>query len=90
LKTGFQGLENQLKILLFFLGYNGYLSSLPIKGDMFAAEEVQETDKRDKRKEKSYTCKSRGEIVKEFELTLEYLLFSIKELYLISCYISLY
>jgi len=43
---------------------------LPIKEDVFAVEEAQE---RDKRKDKSYTCKSRGRIIKEFKLTLKYL-----------------
>jgi len=40
-------------------------TSLSIKEDVFAVEEAQE------RQEKSYTCKSRGEIIKELERTLD-------------------
>jgi len=46
LETAFQRLENQLKIILSFLVYYGTclisLISLPIKADVFAAEEVQQ------------------------------------------------
>jgi len=46
LKTAFQGLENQLKIILFFFGIVVAClispTSLPIKGDVFTVEEAQE------------------------------------------------
>jgi len=45
-------------------------TALSIEGDVIAAEIA----KRGKRKDKSYTCKSRGGIIQEFELTLEYLM----------------
>ena len=35
--------------------------------------QLNDAEKRDNKKDKSYTCKSREGIIEEFELTLEYL-----------------
>ena len=58
-------------------------TSLPIKGDVSTVEEEQERQE----KYKSYTCKSRGGLHKSLNLNWNIYLFSIKELYLIYCYV---
>ena len=65
----FKGLKISCRIFFPFLGtmVTCIISSTSfyIKGDVFEAKEVQE------RQEKSYTCKSGGEIIKQLERTLD-------------------
>ena len=49
-------------------------------------QQLNEVEKRDK----SYTCKQEEKLYKNLSLHWIFNLFSIKELYLITCYISLY
>ena len=57
---------------------------MPIKRDVFAAKETQETNKRDKKIQKLYLQ------IKSLSLHWNIYLFSSKDLYLINCDISLH
>jgi len=74
-----------LPILISTITYLIFLAALPIKWDVFAVEAEQ--DKRDTR---ATFANQEEELYKTLSLHWIFNLFSIKELYPITCYISLY
>jgi len=85
---------NQFKIIFSFLITMGtYHINLATSTTLSAINwEVFEAwrDKREKRQDKSYNCKSRGGIIEEFELTLEHLICLLSKNYILLIIIFLY